>query len=296
MPTHHLDISNAQSNRPTCWQLRTRKVQFGRLPLLMGIVNVTPDSFSDGGKFFSPNAAIEQALKLTEEGADILDIGGESTRPYSESVSEDEELTRILPVLEVLAPQDIPPISIDTTKSHVAKAAIEVGAEIVNDISGFEADPEMLPLVAESGVGVCAMHMQGSPQTMQDNPKYEDVVAKVLHYLKERLSVLKKNGVEGERICLDPGIGFGKTHSHNLSLMSSSYRFHELGCPVLVGHSRKGFLGKLIGNKEADRTFATVGSALSLASQGVQILRVHDVRAVREALLAYEACGGLLGR
>ena len=294
-PSHPIS-SELPPLRPTHWQLRNLRLEFGRLPLVMGIVNVTPDSFSDGGEFFSPRAAIEQALRLTEEGADILDIGGESTRPYADPVSTDEELNRVLPVLEGLANENTPPISIDTTKSAVAQGAIELGAEIINDISGFQADPEMLPLAVGSGVGLCTMHMQGSPQTMQENPHYEDVVEEVLDYLRQRLAVLTRAGVANERICLDPGIGFGKTHRHNLSLMSHSYRFHELGCPLLVGHSRKGFLGKLLGNKEADRVFATVGAALSLAFQGVQVLRVHDVRAVREALLAYEACGGLSGR
>lgn len=259
----------------------------------MGIVNVTPDSFSDGGHFFHAAAAVAQALQLVADGADLLDIGGESTRPYSEPVSADEELRRVLPVIEKLASKVQVPISIDTSKASVARAAIEAGAEIINDVTGLTGDPVMVELTIETGVGVCAMHMQGTPQTMQDNPAYTDVVGEIRGYLRGRRDALVSAGVSRERICLDPGIGFGKTHDHNITLMRHCYEFHELGCPLLVGHSRKGFLGKLIGDKEADRTNATVGAALALAVQGVQIIRVHGVRPLREALVAFEATGGL---
>jgi len=277
------------------WQLPTRELSFGRLPLLMGIVNVTPDSFSDGGKFFDPEVAVEQALQLVADGADLLDIGGESTRPYAEPLSADEELRRVMPVIEALAAQVAVPLSIDTSKAAVARAALEAGAEIINDVTGLTADPEMLALAAESGAGVCAMHMQGTPQTMQDDPRYGNVVEEISEYLAARRNALVAAGIAPERICLDPGIGFGKTHEHNLTLMANCWRFHELGCPLLVGHSRKGFLAKLIGDPERDRTSATVGSALSLARQGVQVVRVHDVRPVREALLAFAATGGIDG-
>ena len=259
----------------------------------MGIVNVTPDSFSDGGRFFDEKTAVAQALQLVADGADLLDIGGESTRPYSEPVNADEELRRVLPVIESLATQVQIPISIDTSKASVARAAIEAGAEIVNDITGLSGDPAMIDLAIETGVGVCAMHMQGTPQTMQDNPTYTDVVGEVREYLRERRDALVPAGIPRERICLDPGIGFGKTHEHNITLMRHCLEFHALNCPLLVGHSRKGFLGKLIGSKDADRTNATVGAALALAVQGVQIVRVHDVRPVREALVAFDATGGL---
>jgi dihydropteroate synthase len=258
----------------------------------MGIINVTPDSFSDGGKFCDANAAVEQALQLAADGADILDIGGESTRPYSEPVPADEELRRVLPVFEQLSRQVNIPLSIDTSKAQVAKAALDAGAEIINDVTGLEGDPEMAPLAAATGAAVCAMHMQGTPKTMQDNPAYGDVVAEVLEYLERRRDALISAGIAADRICLDPGIGFGKTHNHNLVLMANCQKFHALDCPLLVGHSRKGFLGKILGNKDADRTHATVGAALSLAVQGVQIIRVHDVRPVREALIAFEATGG----
>jgi dihydropteroate synthase len=259
----------------------------------MGIVNVTPDSFSDGGRFFEIDAAVVHALQLVADGADLLDIGGESTRPYSESVVAEEELRRVMPVIERLAGRVPVPISIDTNKAAVAHAAMERGAEIINDVTGLEGDPQMVQVAVDASAGICAMHMQGTPQTMQDNPTYTDVVAEVRQYLRQRRDALVTAGVARERICLDPGIGFGKTHAHNITLMANCHQFHELGCPLLVGHSRKGFLAKLIGDKEADRTNATVGAALALAAQGVQIIRVHDVRAVREALLAFEATGGL---
>ena len=279
--------------RATHWQLRSRTIEFPQRPLVMGIVNVTPDSFSDGGRFFDSGAAVDHALQLAADGADILDIGGESTRPYSEPVSADEELRRVVPVIECVAEGVSIPISIDTSKAAVARAAIQAGAEIINDVTGLEGDPEMVRVALETSAGVCVMQMQGTPQTMQDNPTYGDVVAEVSEYLTRRRDELLAAGIDRERICLDPGIGFGKTHEHNITLMSHCHEFHALGCPLLVGHSRKGFLGKLIGDKEADRLYATIGAALSLALQGVQILRVHDVRPLREALVAFEAMGGL---
>jgi dihydropteroate synthase len=290
---HHLPLANRYPTRATAWRLRTRTLEFGRRPLLMGIVNVTPDSFSDGGKFVDPQAAVDHALQLVADGADILDIGGESTRPYATSIDAEEERRRVLPVLERLAEQTDRQISIDTSKALVAAGALELGAEIVNDVTGLYGDPLMLPLVMAAGAGVCAMHMQGTPQTMQDNPQYGDVVAEILSYLRQRRDELIGAGLDAERICLDPGIGFGKTHEHNIELMANLERFHELGCPVLAGPSRKGFLAKVIGDKTADRAAATAGAAIAAAIQGAQIVRVHDVRVVRDALLACEACGGL---
>ena len=292
----HLPLSVRYPRRATTWQLRTRTLQFGRLPLLMGIVNVTPDSFSDGGRFFTPQAAVDQALRLVDEGADLLDIGGESTRPYADPISAAEELRRILPVFEALAHHVSVPLSIDTSKSAVARAALAAGAEIINDVTALTGDPLMPELAAETSAGVCAMHMQGAPQTMQDNPHYDDVVREVRDYLRGRLDALVAAGIAADRVCLDPGIGFGKTHQHNLTLMAHCDQLHELGRPLLVGHSRKGFLGKLLGDPQADRTQATVGAALSLASQGVQVIRLHEVRPVREALLAFAAAGGIDGR
>lgn len=283
-------------HRATQWKLRTRTLALPRRPLLMGILNVTPDSFSDGGRYLAAEQAIAHGLRLVAEGADILDIGGESTRPYSDPVAAEEELRRVLPVIEALARKTSIPISIDTFKAQVAAAAIEAGAEIINDISGLEGDPAMLPVAQQTGAGLCVMHMQGTPQTMQDNPTYDDVVEDVFDYLRARRDALLAAGIERERICLDPGIGFGKTHQHNLTLAAHASRYHDLGCPVLIGHSRKGFIGKVLGDKEADRQYGTIGVALALAAQGVQIIRVHDVKGVREALLLFEAAGGIDGQ
>jgi dihydropteroate synthase len=262
----------------------------------MGILNVTPDSFSDAGQYADTAGAIERGLQLAAEGADILDIGGESTRPYSDAVDLETELARVMPVVAALAPRLQIPLSIDTSKAAVAREALAAGAEIINDITALNGDPQMLDVALRSRAGVCAMHIQGTPQTMQDNPTYEDVVEEVLDFLRRRRDYLTGRGIERERIALDPGIGFGKTHEHNLTLAANAWRFHALGCPLLLGHSRKGFIGKLLGDKSADRTAGTIGVALALASQGVQIVRVHDVAAVRQALVLYEAAGGLDGQ
>jgi dihydropteroate synthase len=296
------------------WQLRTRTLVVGKLPLLMGIINVTPDSFSDGGHCFDADAAVEHGLRLAAEGADILDIGGESTRPYSQPVDAQEELRRVMPVVGALCQQTGLPISIDTSKALVARHAIHAGAEIINDISALLGDPAILPLAVETGCGVCLMHMQGTPRTMQDQPSYADVVAEVTSYLRDRRDALLAAGIVQDRIALDPGIGFGKTTTHNLQLLANAKSFHSLGCPVLIGHSRKRFLAEKRGHSTfpaavaaatgkaskkvecplfSDRTAGTIGVALSLARQGVQIVRVHDVGAVRQALLLFQATGGL---
>lgn len=276
---------SAPTFRADRWKLCTRTLAVGRLPLLMGIVNVTPDSFSDGGRFFDPDAAIAHGLRLAAEGADILDVGGESTRPGAEPVDASEELRRVLPVVTALYRQTSVPVSIDTSKAAVARAAIEAGAEIINDVRAFADNPDLLALAAESGCGVCAMHLRGTPQTMQQSPAYADVLQEVLDYLRGRRDALMAAGVEQSRIALDPGIGFGKTAEHNLTLLRNAWRFHELGCPVLVGHSRKRFIGEMLGDLQADRTAGTVAVALALARQGVQVLRVHDVAVVRQALM-----------
>ncbi len=259
----------------------------------MGILNLTPDSFSDGGNFFTVQSAVDQAKRLEDEGADILDIGGESTRPYSQVVSQDEEIRRVVPVLEKLQGSIGIPISIDTTKAALAEAAIDLGAEIINDVSGLEADSGMVEVVRSRKVGVCAMHMQGTPQTMQDNPVYTDVVLEIVEYLQCRNSWLVEQGIAPERICLDPGIGFGKTHAHNLVLLQRASEFHATGRPILIGHSRKGFIAKLLGSKDIDRCFGTIGVSLALALHRIQILRVHDVAANKQALKLFLATVGL---
>lgn len=278
------------AERATTWRLRTSDLTFGSTPTIMGIVNVTPDSFSDGGKYYTPSQAVDHALRLEDEGADILDIGGESTRPYSDAVAEQEELFRITPVLEALQGRVSIPISIDTSKASVAEAALQLGAEIVNDVTGLEKDARMPEVAARYNAGVCAMHMQGTPQTMQDAPVYENVVEDIFQYLVDRDRKLQSAGIDPSRICLDPGIGFGKTHDHNIELLQHCQRFLELGRPILVGHSRKGFIGKLVQDKTSDRSAGSVGVSLALALRGIQVLRVHDVRATVHALRCFMPC------
>jgi dihydropteroate synthase len=259
----------------------------------MGVVNVTPDSFSDGNEFFDADRAIEQALRLADEGADILDIGGESTRPYATLIEEAEELRRVERVVAEVCRRTNVPVSIDTYKAAVARTALDAGAEIVNDVTGLEGDPQMLAVVREHRPGVCVMHMQGTPQTMQDDPRYENVVEEIFGYLLARFDSLVAAGVPAETICLDPGIGFGKTHEHNFRLVRFARRFLDLPAPILVGHSRKGFIAKAMGSKDRDRTAGTIGASLALAASGIPILRVHDVQATRDALAVFAACGGL---
>ncbi|MBX3420331.1 MAG: dihydropteroate synthase [Pirellulaceae bacterium] len=256
----------------------------------MGIVNVTPDSFSDGGQFPTALAAVEHGLRLEDAGADVLDVGGESTRPYSHPVTEDEELRRVVPVLEALSRRASAALSIDTSKSAVAQAAIDLGVEIINDVTGLEGDPEMLPLAVDSRVGVCVMHMRGSPQTMQDNPHYDNVVSDICDYLQRRATQLQVEGINPDRICLDPGIGFGKTHQHNLELLRSVQRLLKLSYPILIGHSRKGFVGKLIGDTQRSRDAGTLGISLAMACRGVHVLRVHDVAATVDAIHCFNLC------
>jgi dihydropteroate synthase len=265
------------------WQLRSRTLDLSDGPKLMGIVNATPDSFSDGGKYLDPVRAIEHALQLVADGASILDIGGESTRPYSLRISEAEELRRVIPVIEGLAARVEVPISIDTSKPKVAAEAIAAGAEIINDVTGLE-NPQMVEVAAQTAAGVCVMHMQGTPQTMQDHPHYDDLVSDIVNYLSSRKSELLNQGIAVNRICLDPGIGFGKTHLQNIELIQNVHRFLQLQSPILIGHSRKGFIGKLLGNKELDRDAGTLAITLMLAQQGIQVIRVHEVARTCQAL------------
>ncbi len=270
--------------RATLWKLRKTTLRFADRPLLMGIVNVTPDSFSDGGRFFEPRAAVDRAHKLVAEGAAIIDVGGESTRPGSARITVEEELRRVMPVVEPLCRELGVPVSIDTYRARVAKEAVAAGAEIINDITACTADAGMISLAAECGAGVCIMHMQGAPQNMQDDPRYENVLAEVFDYLALRRDELVKAGVDPQKIAADPGIGFGKTTRHNLTLLAGMKRFHALGQPLLVGPSRKAFIGRVLGDANADRTAGTVGVALAMTASGVQILRVHDVAATAQAI------------
>ncbi len=266
------------------WKLRTQTLAITQTPLIMGILNVTPDSFSDGGSYLTAQDAIDHGLRLAAEGADIIDIGGESTRPYSQPVSVQQEIERVVQVVRGIADQSDVPVSIDTSKSAVAIAAIEAGAQIINDVTGLTGDPDMLQVAVESGVGVCAMHMQGTPATMQDNPRYTNVVAEVLAYLQQRKACLLDAGIPLEKICLDPGIGFGKTHQHNLELLAGCEAFLELGCPILIGHSRKGFIGKLLNDKDADRDSGTLAISLLMAQKKMHVLRLHQIAPTVAAL------------
>ncbi len=280
------------SDRLRVWEFADFHSEPGDRPLLMGIVNVTPDSFSDGGRFLLTDAAVEHGLRLVEEGAGILDVGGESTRPGSETVSEDEELRRVIPVIARLAERTTIPISVDTSKSAVAREALRAGARIVNDISGLRFDEQMIDVCLEFPCGIVCMHMQGTPETMQREPQYTDVVAEICGFFAERLDTLGKAGIAANRIALDPGIGFGKTAQHNVEILSSIRRFQSLGRPVLIGHSRKGFLQKVTGRAVDERLFGTVGVSVALAHQRVDIVRVHDVAANRDAITAFLATAG----
>ena len=255
----------------------------------MGVVNVTPDSFSDGGVNFDPDVAADAARQMIGEGAAIVDIGGESTRPGSDGVTLDEELRRIVPVLERL--QGDVPVSIDTAKAEVARRALELGAEMVNDVTAFRSDPALAGVCAAHGAYVCLMHMQGEPRTMQVDPRYDDVAAEVAAFLEERMAFAVAQGVREERICLDPGIGFGKTLEHNVELLRRLDVLLALGRPVLVGFSRKSSLGKLAGDPKATTgpLGASVAAAVAAYERGATILRVHDVREHVDALAVARA-------
>lgn len=285
---------NPPHNRATHWKLRERTLRFAQRPLLMGILNVTPDSFSDGGKFIDPRAAVEHGHRLAAEGAAIIDVGGQSTRPGSGRVDADEELRRVLPVVERLCGELDVPVSIDTYHAAVAQEAVAAGAEIINDVTALTGDVKMPDVAAQSGAGVCLMHMRGTPQTMQDDPQYADVVEEVYNYLAARHDAAVEAGIDAQRIVLDPGIGFGKTTQHNLALLRAAGRFHRLGRPLLVGPSRKGFIGRVLDDMDADRTAATIGVSLAMTTAGVQILRVHDVAAIRQAIELFVASSGEL--
>ena len=268
----------------TRWEACGRAIVTGRVPRVMGIVNVTPDSFSDGGRAATRDVAIAHALRLVDEGADLLDIGGESSRPGAEPVPEDEELRRVLPVVEALAPRVPVPISVDTTKAGVAVRALRAGASIVNDITALGGDPDLPRVVAESGAGVVLMHMAGTPRTMQDDPRYGDVVGDVRDFLAGRIAEVESLGIPRARVAIDPGIGFGKTLEHNLELLRNLDRFATLGCAVLIGTSRKGFLGALTGRPVAERATASVVSSLAAATRGAHVVRVHDVAPMVDAI------------
>ena len=255
----------------------------------MGIMNVTPDSFSDGGAYGTLDDAVKHAIQMASDGADLLDVGGESTRPGSDEVPADEEIARVVPVIQRIA-HELPdiPVSIDTRKTEVARASLAVGATIVNDISAG-ADPEMLGLVCETGAGLVLMHMKGEPKTMQDDPTYHDVVAEVRGFLGDRIEAAVGAGIGRDRLCIDPGIGFGKTLEHNLAILREIGGFHQLGTAVMVGPSRKRFIGRLTRTEVGDRIEGTAGAVAWCAGRGVDVIRVHDVKEMTRVVRVVDA-------
>lgn len=265
-------------------QAKGRLIEFPDRPLIMGVVNVTPDSFSDGGRYLDPAAAVAHAFRLVAEGADLLDIGAESTRPGADAVDEAEERRRVIPVVTAVAQAVTVPISIDTSKATVAQAALDAGAVLVNDVTALRGDPSMVEVIARTGAGIVLMHMSGTPQTMQLAPCYEDVVGEISAFFEERIRFAMAHGIGQKQIMLDPGIGFGKLLEHNLTLLAQLHRFIGLGCPLLVGVSRKAFLGQIVDRPVAERQWATAAAVALAVERGAGILRVHDVRAMKEAM------------
>jgi dihydropteroate synthase len=260
----------------------------------MGILNVTPDSFSDGSLYSDPQRAIERALEMVEEGADIIDIGGESTRPGAAPVPSDDELKRVIPVISGLAGKTSCPVSIDTWKSPVARAAIDAGAIIINDISGFSFDPHMSTVAAQTGAGVVLMHTRGNPQTMQQDVEYSDLIGEIMHSLKASIDRAVQAGVGPEQIAVDPGIGFGKLATHNLEILRRLREFTSLGRPLLIGTSRKSFIGKVLDRETGQRVHGTAATVALAVQGGADILRVHDVQAMRDAaFMAHAIATGL---
>jgi dihydropteroate synthase len=261
------------------WRTRRRTFDLASRGVIMGILNVTPDSFSDGGRFAQVDSAIDQALRMVEEGADIIDIGGESTRPGAEAVSADEEIARVIPVIEKLSKLSPVALSIDTSKAAVARAAMAAGAEIINDVTALLGDPAMASVVAESGAGLALMHMRGTPRTMQHNPHYNDVVSEVADFLNERMTAAKAAGLSEDHLAIDPGIGFGKTVEHNLQLIAGLEKFAALQRPVLLGVSRKSFLATAAASPDVNDRDTPTAALTALGYQlGARIFRVHAVR------------------
>ena len=276
-------------NKKDIFNVRGKILPIGERTLIMGILNVTPDSFYDGGMYLDTETAYARAKRLIEEGADIIDIGGESTRPGSDSVSIDTELNRILPILERLERNVTVPVSIDTTKAEVARQALEHGAGIVNDISALRNDPEMVEIIAEYNVPIVIMHMKGDPVGMQVNPYYKDVISEIKVFLKERIEWAVNHGIKEENIIVDPGIGFGKLPEHNLEILQRLNEFKELDRPILVGPSRKSFIGKILNADPEERLMGTAASVAVSVSNGADIVRVHDIKEMRQVVEVVQA-------
>jgi dihydropteroate synthase len=261
-----------------------RPIPIHDCPLIMGIVNITPDSFSDGGRYLAVDRAVAQALALVDQGADILDLGAESTRPGAIPVSEQEEMDRLLPVLSEVVKQTTVPVSVDTMKSRVARAALAAGASIINDVTAMRFDPDMAQVVATYGAGVVLMHMQGTPLTMQESPHYENVVSEVGEFFEERIDAAQQAGIAKSHIVLDPGFGFGKLQVHNLELLNRLSAFSRFGCPLLVGLSRKALLGKILDRPVQDREWGTAAAVAMAVDRGAAIIRVHEVAAMKDVV------------
>jgi len=275
------------------WSIAGRSLSLDRKVNVMGILNVTPDSFSDGGEWLDTSVAIKHALRMAEDGADIIDVGGESTRPGAVAVSEADEIARVRGVIEALSASLDIPISIDTSKAGVAERAIEAGASIVNDVTALRSDPEMLNLIAGTDVGLVLMHMGGEPRTMQENPTYGDVVEDVIGFLLERVGVAESSGIQRDRIVVDPGIGFGKTLEHNLQLLRSLEKIRaEVGCPILLGPSRKSFIGAVLDLEVDERLEGTAAVVALAVASGVGVVRVHDVKEMTRVVRMAEAVVG----
>ena len=274
--------------RGAAWRCRDLALPVRERTHVMGILNVTPDSFSDGGRFFDPEVAVRHGLEMAADGADILDVGGESTRPGSEPVPAPEERDRVVPVIKRLAAELDVPLSIDTRKPEVAEAALDAGAAIVNDVSAG-AHPRMFEVVRGSDAGLVLMHMKGEPKTMQRAPHYEDVVAEVRSYLGERVQAAVEAGVDRERLCVDPGLGFGKTETHSLQVIRETAQLLDLGRPVLVGPSRKSFIGHILGTEVTERVEGTAGAVAYMVSRGAHVVRVHDVREIVRVVRVVDA-------
>lgn len=279
----------------TTWRCGDRVLDCGRRPLIMGILNVTPDSFSDGGLHAEAEKAVAHGLRMVQDGADIIDVGGESTRPGALPVSEDEEIGRVVPVIRALRRASGVPISVDTMKAAVAEAALGAGADIVNDVAAMERDPRMAAVARVSGAGIVLMHMKGEPRTMQAQPEYADAPAEVCGYLAARVAALEAAGIDRARLAVDPGIGFGKTVEHNLQLLARLDELAAIGRPVLVGLSRKSFLGKITGRPVEDRLAASLAGLAFAVMRGARIIRVHDVRESADAVRVLAALAGEAG-
>ena len=265
------------------WKIKNEILNINR-PLIMGILNVTPDSFYDGGKYFEIDKAIERGIEIEKEGADILDIGGQSTRPKSKFISENEEMERVLPVIKILSKEIKIPISCDTFRSKVAEKAIEEGAKIINDISAFEIDKNLLDVIKNSDCGYVLMHMKGTPETMQENPYYEDVIGEISEFFENKIKILLENNVDIERIVIDPGIGFGKRVCDNVEILKNIDKFKKFNRPILIGTSRKSFIGKILNIELEERLSPTIAINVYAFLKGANIFRVHDVKEVRKGL------------